>query len=661
MIALVLACILFFPVGIFMVPRKFQYPLMLTAILAMACGSTLCAIQIFNGASPEIRFEFFSLLGTPVKFIIDPLSAFFILVINTTIFTGALYARGYMAHHANSKSKTELAWHYFNFMLLHASLLGVVQVREGIVFLMFWELMSVATFYLVLFESEKEMVRKAGMKFLVQMHVALSLLMAAFIFCSLNSHLPLGFESVQQYLGSSGGFVVFLLFFAGFGIKAGFIPLHAWLPHAHPAAPSHVSGVMSGVVIKMGVYGILRVLTYMHSNLLAIGLLILAFSIFSGIAGITMAAVQVDYKRLLAYSSIENIGIIGIGVAFGIIGLAINHPILSSLAFAGAFLHIFNHSLFKSLLFYCSGNILLQVHTKDMERLGGLMKKMPMTGLFFLLGALSVSGLPPFNGFISEFMIYCGLFHSISNNNLLMSFVVLGGIIALALMGGLALFAFTKAFGTIFLGNPRSLSTNNAKELPRPMLLPIFLISLAMLAIGIMPWLVINPMRQLVEIFVADTSALQQLSPAMGKISLTTVLLLSFILVLWLVRRGISAKRPHSSAPTWGCGYAASDASKHQYTATSFAEYMVKKARWIAGVKKITAPLHKEDIFPAAIRFKTLHKDVFEHLVITKPVDKLIRLFNRLAVLQTGNIQDYLLYALLFMVLISVLTMLNLI
>lgn len=263
-----------------------------------------------------------------------------------------------------------MAWHFFNFLWLHISMLLVVIVRDGIAFLMIWEIMSLSSFFLVIFETEKKETIKIGINYLIQMHVGIVFLMIAFIVAYVQTNAEFSFDGLSVYFASHNPFWLFILFFVGFGIKAGFIPLHSWLPHAHPAAPSHVSGVMSGVMIKMGIYGIMRVLLNIPDDLFNIGLFVLIVSLATGLIGISLAIVQKDSKKILAYSSIENIGIIGIGIGLGVIGIAQNLPALAVLGFGGGILHILNHSLFKSLLFYSVGSVYKQTHTRNIEQLG---------------------------------------------------------------------------------------------------------------------------------------------------------------------------------------------------------------------------------------------------------------------------------------------------
>ncbi len=646
--------------SIFIVPKKMQYFLMLISQIILMLFSGYFAFLAFNG-NQTIQIKLFSILGNDVNIIADSLSAFFIFVINLTVFTGSLYAYGYLKPYRDVKTKTEMAWHYFNFLLLHISMLMVVVLREGISFLFFWELMSVSTFFLILFDSESQENKKAGIKFLIQMHIAFFILIATFLIISLKTNQSIGFDSLTAYFNTFPVFPLFLMFFIGFGIKAGFIPLHTWLPHAHPAAPSHISGVMSGVMIKMGIYGILRVITYIHTNLLSIGVLILIISIYSGIIGVIIAIVQHDFKKLLAYHSIENIGIIGIGIGFGVIGIAVNNPILACLGFAGGLLHILNHSLFKSLLFYSAGSVYQQTHTRNIEQLGGLGKKMPATALFFLIGAAAISGLPPFNGFISEFLIYGGLFKSLSNNNFIFTFTLLSGIIALVIIGGLAVFCFTKVFSIIFLGNARSKDTEKASEVKKIMLLPKLIITLVIVFIGFFPFLILKPLSILTGTFIENTSFLFNIEGIMTNISITVGILVVLIAILWFIKKQFYKKQSKTIETTWGCGYTGANPAVHQYTATSYANYIVRKAKYIVGVKKHFKPIEKDDIFPEKTEFETHSSDVFEEKTILKPVNKILNFLEKIAVFQTGNIQHYLLYALFFIFLISILTILKII
>jgi formate hydrogenlyase subunit 3/multisubunit Na+/H+ antiporter MnhD subunit len=645
--------------ALFIVPKQAQYYFSLCLHFAVLSLSSIWAIQELFIFTEPLKLALMPLMGQTLNIEIDQLSAFFILVVNFTTLTGIIYAKGYLKPYFDKKSKTEFALHYFNFLWLHISMLLVVMLRDALAFLVIWEIMSLSSFFLVIFESEKKETLKIGIKYLIQMHIGVVFLMLAFIWAYAQTGAEFSFDGLSVYFQTHNPFYLFILFFIGFGIKAGFIPLHSWLPHAHPAAPSHVSGVMSGVMIKMGIYGILRVLTYIHHDLFYIGLFILIISLISGLIGVSLAIVQHDVKKLLAYHSIENIGIIGIGIGLGVIGLAENIPILAVLGFGGGILHILNHSLFKSLLFYTAGSVYQQTHTRNIEQLGGLIKKMPKTALFFLLGALAISGLPPFNGFISEFLIYSGMFKSLHSAGLFTDVVLLFSFVGLAIIGGLAIFCFTKVFSIIFLGTARSEKVNRAKEVENTMLLPDFLIGFMIILIGFAPFIFMKPLANVVGLFSTNTDAIQQIIPSLNSISLSSGIFIALIGLLWILRSWQQAKQTVKQEPTWGCGYTGANPALHQYTATSYADNFVQLSSKLVQVKKKFNAYQIEEIFPQKREFETHSSDVFEDNLIGKPAHKILQYLKKIAVFQTGKIQHYLLYALVFLAVIFLLTFLN--
>lgn len=645
---------------LFLLPKKYQYYFGLALHLAIIA---ITSIWIFNvlALSSTLTLPFIPFLGNTLSIIIDPLSAFFMLVINFTVLTGIIYAKGYLQPYYNKKSKAEMGWHFFNFLWLHISMLLVVIVRDGIAFLMIWEIMSLSSFFLVIFETEKKEAIKIGINYLIQMHVGIVFLMVAFIVAFVQTNAELSFDGLSVYFASHNPFWLFILFFVGFGIKAGFIPLHSWLPHAHPAAPSHVSGVMSGVMIKMGIYGILRVLLYIPHDLFNIGLFILIVSLATGLIGISLAIVQKDSKKILAYSSIENIGIIGIGIGLGVIGIAQNLPALAVLGFGGGILHILNHALFKSLLFYSVGSVYKQTHTRNIEQLGGLIKKMPKTAMFFLLGALAISGLPPFNGFISEFLIYSGIFKSLHSASLYTDIVLMCSFVGLAIIGGLAVFCFTKMFSVMFLGTARSSKVEHAAEVSTPMLIPDFLIGFLIIIIGFIPVIFMRLISQIVVLFSADLSAFQQIIPTLNHISLSSGIFIIIVGLVWLLRAWQQKQHIVKQNATWGCGYSGANPALHQYTATSYADNFVQLSSKMVNVKKSFKDYDEAEIFPQNREFITRSSDVFEDNLITRPGNKLLAWLEKIAIFQTGKIQHYLLYALVFLALIFLLTFFNLI
>ncbi|HLG04127.1 MAG TPA: proton-conducting transporter membrane subunit, partial [Bacteroidia bacterium] len=326
------------------------------AVLANAGLSSFIAARVIAGQPYEEIFYGGYIFGEiPVR--VDSLAAWFILLMNFTAFTGILYGRHYMKHYTNQPANLSL--HFASYITIHFSMIGIYCVQNFLAFLCVWEMMAICSFLLVIFEHHKIKTIKAGINYLVQAHIGIVFLMVGFIWV----HLPTGsydFNAITQYTSTvtpAISFILFLCFFVAFGIKAGFVPFHTWLPYAHPAAPSHVSGMMSGVIIKLGIFGILRMLLLIEGNYLLMGYTILIISVISGVYGVMLAIVEHNLKKLLAYHSIENIGIIGIGIGLGTIGLGLNNSYLVFAGFAGALLHTLNHSLFKSLLFYCAGTV----------------------------------------------------------------------------------------------------------------------------------------------------------------------------------------------------------------------------------------------------------------------------------------------------------------
>ena len=647
------------PIAQFVASKKTQPYLNLAFVLAISIPSSWFSITtLLSGQTFSYLFSFL-FWGSPLELIIDPLSAFFILVVNFTVITGAIYAIGYLRAYPG-KSHNEFALHYMAYAYLHLAMLLVTMLQSGLAFLVAWELMSVSSFLLVIFEGEKRETLSAGVKYLVQMHIGAMLLLVGFVMLD-TAGFAMDFRGLPNYFSNHSNWPLFIVFCSGFAIKAGFVPFHTWLPHAHPAAPSHVSGVMSGVMIKMGIYGILRVLLQVQSDLLLIGGIIFVISLVSGLIGVMFAIVQHDLKRLLAYHSIENIGIIGLGIGLGVIGKAINQPALMFLGFAGGILHVLNHSLFKSLLFYGAGSVYIQTHTRDIESLGGLIKKMPRTAILFLIAALAICGLPPFNGFISEFLIYNGLIQGLPKANINLAATLLAGITGLALIGGLAIFCFTKAFGIVFLGSPRSNSVNHAEEIPQIMLIPQYAIIIVILSIGLFPGFYFSAVAVVTTLFTPiDPGILNRSVATLNSVGLYS---LAFILLcggIYQWRKRLIAKQPIAIGPTWGCGYTAPN-SRMQYTATSFADSYSQLAKPLLDIQLKYKPIKKQEIFPAARHFKTESEDVFENKLFIRPIQRLAKLLQRASVVQTGQTRHYVLYAFFFMLILFILTFLEII
>ena len=362
--------------GIITIPfvsAKIKPILSIISVSLVALITSFIAINAFTTEGIELLVNGGSFFGEiPVR--IDALSAWFILIINFTSVTGVLYGAGYLKSSAVHPSV--ISFHWILYILFQSSMLAVCMVQHSIAFILAWEIMSLSSLLLVLFDYTNPKVLKAGINYLVQMHLSVVLLTVAFIWVYFKTG-TFDFKGISIFFGSNVNIWLFLLFFAGFGLKAGFIGLHTWLPQAHPAAPSHISGVMSGVIVKMGIYGIFRIITCLKADYVLLGEIIITISLLTGLFGIMNAAVHRDFKKMLAYCTIENIGIIGIGIGLGLIGIGTRQSLLSFLGFGGALLHVLNHSLFKSLLFFSAGSVYRQTHTRDMDKLGGLIKTMP--------------------------------------------------------------------------------------------------------------------------------------------------------------------------------------------------------------------------------------------------------------------------------------------
>ena len=542
--------------------------------------------------------------------------------------------------------------HAIAFVLLHFSLVVISSVQNGFMFLLFWELMALSSFLLVIFDHQKAETIKAGINYLVQSHVSIVFLMLGFIYVAYKTG-SYGFDAITLFTRQQtilAGTALFLCFFIGFAIKSGFVPFHTWLPYAHPAAPSHVSAVMSGVLIKIGIYGILRMLLLIKTDYKTIGYIILIISTITGIYGVMLATVQHDLKRLLAYHSIENIGIIGIGIGLGCIGLGETNKWMAILGFTGAMLHTLNHSLFKSLLFYSAGNVYQAAHTMNVERLGGIIKKMPHTAILFLIAAVAICGLPPLNGFISEFLIYGGLFNWLYSADFISLISTVFAIGGLVLIGGLAVLCFTKAFSIVFLGNPRSVYENEITETGFWQRFPMYMTVSLMILIGFFPAFFINALSAPVYLFtehiVFDLGLIKVSAiDSLHQINRVFFGFIALVGVILLIRKYLFRKRTIETGPTWGCGYSTSD-SKIQYTASSFVRTYSKLAKPVLDISKNEVEI--SEVFPPEKHYETHIYDRVERIFIDKPLKFMNKILDMFVFLQNGYLQRYILYGIIF-------------
>ena len=652
---------LFLPVSgiiaIPLLPHSIRAKINFFFVCLVAAVTSIPAVNALAGNEVEVMISN-SLVFGDISFHIDTLSAWFILIINFTCINGSLYGIGYMKPYQSQKSNTALHW--ILFLVFQSSMLWVCMLRNSLAFLVAWEIMSISSLLLVMFEHSRSDTIKAGVNYLVQMHIGVAMLVIGFIWVYFSEG-SFDFSAIGMFFNQHKPFWLFFIFFIGFGIKAGFVPLHTWLPHAHPAAPSHVSGIMSGVIVKLGIYGILRMITYLHSGFLQIGEVILFLSLFTAFFGILNAAVHRDFKRMLAFCTIENIGIIGMGIGIGLIGKATGNSFMFFIGFAAALLHTLNHSLYKSLLFFTAGNIYQQTHTRNMERLGGLNKSMPVTGFVFLCGALAIGAMPPFNGFVSEFLIYSGLVNGIQSGNIQFNLLMIVSIATLAITGGISMLTFTKSYGTIFLGSPRHSLAHEPKEVSMIMRIPLFIILVLMLLIGIFPNVILTIVVPVIKTFdpaYTPSASVNIASPALKMTGRVSLLLIVLITLIYFVRTYIANKKSRAFLSTWGCGYVAPN-TRMQYTGKSFAKTFAKLFSFFTAEKKKYKEIDANTIFPSIRSYQSRYSDFFEIRIIDKLNNRLIGFLNYFTFIQSGQTQSYVLYGLLFIIVLIAATFFN--
>ena len=609
----------------------------LGAVLGCALGIAAAVPVLLGGSHPALRLPWELPLAS-FSIAIDPLSAFFLLPTFGISALAAIYGAGYEG------ARGRPSWLWFN--LLVASMAMVIVSRNGILFLMAWELMTIASYFLVTTHGERPEVRRAGTIYLIAAHVGTACLLVLFLL--LGTHGTLDFDAFGPggARTAAGAGAIFLLAVVGFGVKAGFIPLHVWLPEAHPAAPTHVSAVMSGIMIKLGIYGLLRTISVLGEPPLWWGWVLLAIGLVSGVLGVLYALAQHELKRLLAYHSVENIGIIAMGLGLGLIGAARHSTILFALGFGAALLHVLNHAIFKALLFFGAGSVIRGAGTGEIEHLGGLLKRMPTTGAAFLIGAVAISGLPPLNGFVSEFLLLLGSFTAVGADKLSVGIAGVALIAGLALVGGLAAACFAKAFGIVFLGEPRTHEAEEARETGLLLRAPMLALAAACVAIGaaspaLLP--VLARVLPAVEGIAPGAAAPDLLSARTALLGVTLAggLLLAFLLLLGALRSSLLRRRPVRAGITWDCGYAR-PTPRLQYTASSFAQPILGLFAPMLGTR--VSSVKPRGIFPSAASLETSTPDSFRERVfrpIFVEVDRLLARFRRI---QEGRVQVYVLY-----------------
>ncbi len=635
----------------------------LAAVVGAGAGFALGVSVILSGTSFTLSIPELLPIAGGFALRLDGLGAFFLITIGLVGVSAAIYGFGYSAVYEDGRASLRLLGVALNLFLLTMSL--VTLADNVLTFLLMWEGMSLTSYFLVITESNEEDTINAGVWYAAMTHAGLALLLAAFILL-MNGGLG-AFTDLRAgaaSLPATTRNMIFLLAFLGFGSKAGIVPLHIWLPRAHPAAPSHVSALMSGVMIKMGIYGILRIaLDLLGGGPVWWGGLVLAVGAVSALLGVLYALMEHDLKRLLAYHSVENIGIILIGIGAGLVFYSYGLMTLAALGFISGLYHTINHASFKGLLFLGAGSVLHTTHTRNMEEMGGLIKRMPWTALFFLIGSAAISALPPLNGFASEWLVFQALLGGFNIPTPEVAVLMPVAVGMLALTSGLAAACFVKAFGITFLALPRSHKAEHAHESPLSMRIGMGILALACIGLGLAPFVVVPTIggvlnglgglpdtRQVftLNLSVQTPSAFGQMSPTL--VGLGLLILLALIpLTMWILR----VNRKLRVSDSWGCGRVG-QTSRMEYTATSFAEPLRRVfAELYRPTKELTVDFHPDSkYFVQSIEYKSEITPLFERLLYD-PFLRLVQFAARqVRRLQAGSLHLYLMYIMVVLIIL---------
>jgi hydrogenase-4 component B len=643
-----LAALLFAAIAALLAPptaavRRFL-PLFLLASVLL--GLIVAGKCFFGGST--INLDFSKHLPFAFGIAVDRLSGFFLMLICGLAAPVALFSISYSEHYGNAGWK----WYWCLLPLFILSMVMVVVASTAFTFMLGWELMTLLSAGLILIEGDSEDRRRSLFIYLAMMHAGAAAVLATFLLFVPQAQ-TLTFAAMRAAgsgLPGSLRITIFLLSFFGFGMKAGIVPLHFWLPKAHAIAPSPVSALMSAVMLKTAIYGFLR-LTF---DIVGIpqawwGYLVLAAGIVTAVLGILYALGEQTLKRLLAYSSIENIGLIYVALGLAMLFRAHGLPGLAALALIAALFHALNHALFKGLLFLGAGAVYRSTHTLNMEELGGLLPRLSGIGISFLIGCAAIAGLPLLNGFVSEWLI----FKSLLNGSALEPTPALPLLIgALALTGALACACFVKVYGITFLGRPRSVAAASAHAVPEGMDLSLFAIAAVCILLGVHPGAALNPLYALAGTLLPDATPPPELAAISRTMPLVAAAVALVVAVAVRMRKWTSRR-----VDTWACGLPGLT-ERMQYTATSFSKPL--RSVFTAVYK----PARKLDIepadapyFPVRISYLSVRTTSFEKTLYRPTVDLVVAAARQLRRLHTGNIQAYLLY--IFLMIVSLLLVLR--
>jgi len=624
-------------------------------VLAAILGAVFSLGILFSESEALLLEPFRSAIPfLSVVIAIDALSAFFMLVLSVLVCCVSVYSIGYVSHYHGKRNVGAFHVLYIAFIL---SMIFVFTAGNAVFFFMAWELMAVISYFLVVFESEQEGNERAGLIYIVMTHIGAAFLMIAFmIMFSYTGSFDIFGNS--DTIPAAAKNLMFVFFLIGFGVKAGVVPVHIWLPYAHPAAPSNVSALMSGIMIKTAIYGLVRfVLCYLDIQHSWWGVAILCIGIISAVLGVAYALMEHNIKRLLAFHSVENIGIILIGLGISFVAFSGGRELLGGVALAASLFHTFNHTLFKGGLFLGAGSIQYAAHTKDIEKLGGLIKRMPVTSVLVLCFSLAISAIVPFNGFVSEWLTYQSLFSIIVPGQTGLNILSVLSIAALAMSGALAAACFVKLFGISFLGKARSEAALHAPEVPAPMNAGMGVLAALCLAIGLFPMLFLQVIDKVVS-DVSGTSVTGELQggfliasypvTAYGN-SITPVVILVasavIILAAAAVIRLVGGKAAERKYGTWDCGFEELT-PRMQYSATGFTKPLriVLRILYRPG-RSLEVEEGDSAYFPVSRKYNVWTEPVFEKYVYDPLLNAVKKFSLRIKLsVQTGSTHAYLVY-----------------
>jgi hydrogenase-4 component B len=643
--------------------RRERLAILLAGISAMIGGLLgLCSAVPVLLSGQTLTFStpgLFSFAAFVVR--MDSLAAFMLVVISLLVTVCALYSIAYVQEY---RGKGAASMGFFMNLFI-ASMVGLVVMDNAFYFIILFEMMSLASWFLVIADQDDESI-SAGLLYFFIAHAGSVLIMIAFFLMWRQSG-SLDFDSFRSLsLSPWMASVVFLLAFFGFGAKAGMLPLHSWLPRAHPAAPSHASALMSGVMVKIGIFGIIKVgIDLLGATEMWWGIVVLAFGAVSAVLGVLYALAEHDIKRLLAWHTVENIGIILMGVGVAMVGMASGHPVMAALGLLGALYHLLNHAVFKGLLFLGAGAVIWRMHTRDMEQMGGLAKLMPLTGLAFLIGCMSISALPPLNGFVSEWYTYQSLFSMSHDGNFVMRLSGPIAMVMLAITGALAAMCFVKVYGVSFCGGPRSEKAAQAREVPWQMTVSMLFLALLCVLLGVGASVVAPVLAQVAmtlvgthDVTVVQGSMLvpQLASQAMLSPALTFILLLALPLIplaVYLLLKGNQSSFRRRGDP-WACGY-----NWEQAMAVSAGGFTQPLRAMFASLYRLRKQLDPTPALARALEQTTAGatrvEPFWDDWIINPLVKASQRLGVRLQGMQSGDFRFYCLYVVIALVILLLL------